>query len=412
MSPNQTSIPERLAAIPQPSRPVNWWKPLVILVCLCLLVAGAVAVWHFVHVSQQIGKLKDADPAVRQKAAESLGGSRSSRAIEPLIAAHQDTYPGVQGSAATALGEIKDPRAVEPLMAALRDAVKYGQPTKGPDDLYSINDQQRLRLDVAKQASDALGNLGAPALLDLMAAFRDKDLREYALSGLVKMGSPAVDALAAAMKDPDADVRWQAANALGDIKDTRAVEPLIEALQVKDLQWHAALSLGKIKDPRAVEPLIAALNDKDPEFREQVALSLGDIKDPRAVAPLIALLKAPPLKDPALMGPDSKVRNATAGALGNIGSPEAVNFLLTALREHNAEVIAGADNFFIRRGEPGSEDALIEAFDKTGDQYMAADFLNSGNQKLHDAASSWASRNNYQITYSPGSGSTSWGGKQ
>jgi HEAT repeat protein len=404
---SQPSIPERLAAMPQPSRPVKWWRPLVILVCFCLLVYGAIAVWHAVRVNQQVGKLKDAEPAIRQKAAEALGQSNSSRAVEPLIAALSDPDAGVEGNAATALGKIKDPRAVEPLMAALRDAVKFGQPTKDPDGTYSLTDQQRLRLAVADHAAEALGNLGAPALQDLMAAFRDKDLREYANSGLVKMGSPAVDALAAAMKDPDPDVRWNAANALGDIKDARAVEPLIEALQVKDLQFHAARSLGEIKDPRAVEPLIAALKNNDSEFREQAAQSLGLLKDPRAVEPLIAILK-----DPAHKDTDSHFRNTAADALGLIGSPEAVNFLLTALREHNTEIIAGADSFFIRRGEPGSEDALIEALNKSGDHYMAADFLNSGNEKLHGAAEDWASRNNYETTYMPGSGSASWGGKQ
>jgi HEAT repeat protein len=124
------------------------------------------------------------------------------------------------------------------------------------------------------------------------------------------------------------------------------------------------------------------------------------------------VLNAPALTDPALIDPDRKVRNAAANALGLIDSPEAVNFLLTALHEHNTEIIAGADNFFIRHGEPGSEDALIDALDKSGDQYMAADFLNSGNEKLHDAASAWASRNNYEVTYTPSSGSASWGGKQ
>jgi HEAT repeat protein len=194
---------------------------------------------------------------------------------------------------------------------------------------------------------------------------------------------------------------------LGDIKDPRAVEPLLEALQAKDLQFHAARSLGEIKDPRAVEPLIAALKDNDSEFREQAAQSLGLLKDPRAVEPLIAILK-----DPAHKDTDSHFRNTAADALGLIGSPEAVNFLLTALREHNTEIIAGADSFFIRRGEPGSEDALIEALNKSGDHYMAADFLNSGNEKLHGAAEDWASRNNYETTYMPGSGSASWGGKQ
>lgn len=412
MSPNRTLIPERLAAIPQPSRPRNRWKPLGILLCFCLLVAGAVFVWHFVRVSQQIGKLRDTDPAIRQKAAESLGQSGGSRAVEPLIAALSDSDFSVEGNAATALGKIKDPRAAEPLMAALRDAVKFAQPAKDPDGTYSLTDQQRLRLTVADHAAEALGNLGAPALEELMPAFKDKDLREYALPGLVKMGSPAVDALIAAMKDPDPDVRWNAANALGDIKDARAVEPLIAALQVKDLQWHAAYSLGKIKDPRAVEPLIAALKNNDPEFREQAAHSLGQLKDQRAIAPLIAVLNAPALTDPALIDADRKVRNAAANALGLIDSPEAVNFLLTALHQHNTAIIAGADNFYIRRGEPGSEDALIDALDKSGDQYMAADFLNSGNEKLHEAASTWASRNNYEVTYMPSSGSTSWGGKQ
>ena len=59
-----------------------------------------------------------------------------------------------------------------------------------------------------------------------------------------------------------------------------------------------------------------------------------------------------------------------------------------------------------------SDDRQLEALDKSGDHYMAEDFLNSGNQKLHEAASAWASRNNYEITYMPSSGSTSWGGKQ
>ncbi len=402
MSPNQTSIPERLAAIPPPSQPSKRWRILGVLVGLCLLLLGAVAVWHFVRVTQQIGKLKDADSAIRQKAAEALGRSKSSRAVEPLIAALHDTDSGVQGSAATALGEIKDPRAVQPLMAALRDAVKNSQPSRDSYGSYFLTDQQSHHQDVARQAGDALGNLGAPALEDLMAAFKDKDLNQYAASGLVQMGAPAVDALVAEVKNPDSVVRTDAARVLGDIKNPRAVDSLVGVLQVKDLQWYAALALGKIKDPRAVQPLIAALSDKDAEFREQVAFSLGDIKDPRADAALTAALK----------DPEPKVLHAAASALGQIADPQAVNVLLAALHQHNAEVIAGAGSFFIQRGEPGSEDALIEALDKSGDESLAVNMLNSGNQKLYDAANHWASTHNYIITYTPGGNSPSWGNKQ
>jgi HEAT repeat protein len=390
------------SVVARTSQPFKWWQSVGILIGFCLVVYGAFAVWSFVRVSSEAGKLKDADAAIRQKAAEALGRSESRRAVERLIAALDDPEPGVQGSAATALGEIKDPRAVQPLMAAVKAAVKYGEAKKGPDDVYSITEEQRQRLDVAQKAAEALGNLGVPALEVLMTAFKDKDLSGYASTALVKMGAPAVDALIAEVRDPHSAVSLGAVEALGKIKDARAVPPLIEALRVKDLQWNAAYALGEIKDPRAVEPLIAALQNKDAEFREEVALVLGEIKDPRADAALTAALK----------DPEPKVLHAAANALGQINDPQADNILLTALREHNAEVIAGADNFFIKRGEPGSEDALIEALNKAGDQYMAADFMNSGNQKLESSADAWASRNNYQITYMPGAKGTGWGGKQ
>ena len=365
MSPNQTSIPERLAPMPQPSQQFKWWKPVGVLVCLGLFVYGAVAVLHYVRATKEIGNLKDPVPAVRQQAAEALGQSGNSRAVEPLIALLADPETAVRTSAATALGEIKDPRALEPLLTAFKADVKNNN------------------YELAEIDAKAAGSLGTPALQPLLAALDDKDLEGSAGLGLVAMGAPAVEPLIALFNSPDPYRRQRIAD------------------------W-----LGEIKDPRAVDPLIAALSDSDSDVRKGAALSLGQIKDPRAVAPLIALLNSPAPKDPNLVGGDSGVRNSAAFALGKIDSPEAVNFLLTALREHNTVVIAGADNFYILRGEPGSEDALIDALDKSGDHFMAEDLLNSGNEKLHDAASSWASRNNYETTYMPSNGSTSWGGKQ
>jgi HEAT repeat protein len=109
----------------------------------------------------------------------------------------------------------------------------------------------------------------------------------------------------------DEYVRRYTARALGEIKDPRAVEPLIAAL--KDAEWivreAAAYALGEIKDPRAVEPLIAALKDENEYVRKAAAYALGEIKDPRAVEPLIAALK----------DKDSDVRKAAAEALDHLG---------------------------------------------------------------------------------------------
>ncbi len=61
------------------------------------------------------------------------------------------------------------------------------------------------------------------------------------------------------------------------INDTRAVEPLIQALKDNNsyVRCCAALALGEIKDKRAVEPLILALKDNNSYVREDAALALG-----------------------------------------------------------------------------------------------------------------------------------------
>jgi HEAT repeat protein len=66
-----------------------------------------------------------------------------------------------------------------------------------------------------------------------------------------------------------------------------------------------------IKDPRAVEPLIAALEDTDSSVRAKAASALGEIRDLRAVGALIAALK----------DTDSSVRAEAASALGKIKDP-------------------------------------------------------------------------------------------
>lgn len=79
-----------------------------------------------------------------------------------------------------------------------------------------------------------------------------------------------LSAWVADLKDPDAEVRFDAAIALGRIRPAakEAVGPLIEALRDKDndVRYAATIALGKIGAP-AVEPLIGVLRDQDPGLR-------------------------------------------------------------------------------------------------------------------------------------------------
>ncbi len=121
---------------------------------------------------------------------------------------------------------------------------------------------------------------------------------QYALE---KIGEPAVEPLIdALLRNNFLNIRSAAAAVLGEIKDSRAIEPLIAVLKSQDSQVKeeikvraaAAYALGAIKDIRAVEPLIAVLTiGRNLEVKVAAACSLGAIKDSRAVEPLIAFLK-------------------------------------------------------------------------------------------------------------------------
>ena len=88
-------------------------------------------------------------------------------------------------------------------------------------------------------------------------------------------------------------VRRDAAEALGQIGDARAVGPLIAALRddISSVRQAAAEALGQIGDTSAVEPLIAALRDASLGVRRAAADALGQIGDRRALEPLVAALR-------------------------------------------------------------------------------------------------------------------------
>nr|MDO8080755.1 HEAT repeat domain-containing protein [Candidatus Freyarchaeota archaeon] len=135
-----------------------------------------------------------------------------------------------------------------------------------------------------------------------------------------------VEGLIKALKDMNQSeyVREAAANALGDLKDLRAIKPLLEVL-LKDkyaiVISKTTKSLKKIGES-AVEPLIQALKDDSVGIRIRLVKILGEIGDKRAVEPLIAVLRN---------GGWSEQR-AAAKALGKIKNGQTVDILIQALR--------------------------------------------------------------------------------
>lgn len=98
------------------------------------------------------------------------------------------------------------------------------------------------------------------------------------------------EALLVLVNAPCERVRTVAIYTLGDIREPRAVEPLILALESPDpnLRRVAAHALGKIGRAEAVGPLAALVSDKkQPErVRCTAARALGHIEDMRAAQAL------------------------------------------------------------------------------------------------------------------------------
>jgi HEAT repeat protein len=87
------------------------------------------------------------------------------------------------------------------------------------------------------------------------------------------------------LHDNDSEVRLRAIQALGNLEEPLAMEPIIAALKDKndDVRHIAAAVLGQIGDSCAVNPLIQALGDKHNEVRYYAANSLGRIGNPKAL---------------------------------------------------------------------------------------------------------------------------------
>ena len=174
----------------------------------------------------------------------------------------------------------------------------------------------------------------------------------------VRIGRRAVEPLIELLKNQDFDVRCNAAMALGDIGDARAVPALIEGLEDNPMVFSA---LGKIGDARTVPLLLDGL--RQGRFRklvneECVMEALGDIGDARAVPLLIEALKDALLeKELAYFG---HIRTP-AEALGKIGDTRALPVLLDALKHQDWAARQVGAEALGKLGDDQAVPPLIEA---------------------------------------------------
>lgn len=190
---------------------------------------------------------------------------------------------------------------------------------KGLIKALSYDDDYTIRNN-AQKALEEIGDSRVIELLIVTLKHKYKYARSSAAESLGKIGgSIAVEPLINVVKDRNEDdyVCHSAAIALGDIGDKRAVEPLIYALKYRYDYTRGDIvnALRKIGDKRAVEPLILLLKDERHSYSastsSKIVCALGNFGDKRAVEPLLNVL--------FIRHNDNDVYSDTVKALEKIG---------------------------------------------------------------------------------------------
>lgn len=127
--------------------------------------------------------------------------------------------------------------------------------------LEDSNEPPELRSAVAL----GLGKLGEKSLAELKKYLADENpvIRYYVVQAVGMIGEKAIPLLLNALKDSDNEVFYSAADALGAIGDPAVpyLTKLLEEAKEEDVKCVAAWKLGEIKDTRAIPALINAVRN-------------------------------------------------------------------------------------------------------------------------------------------------------
>ncbi|MDP3791387.1 MAG: AAA family ATPase [Candidatus Omnitrophota bacterium] len=309
--------------------------------------------------------LGDDNKNTRRIAVKALAQSNNPEIIKPFIERLKDDDEEVVVTATRALGRLAAKDAVDPLVAIVKD--------------------ENIRGDKLKAATEALTQIGQPAVMPLLKIADDKTVgeraqiiitrigqgsvdslverlnhwnpseRKQAIELLAKIGKPAIPSLIQAFGSDAYSVREGALNALIQIRDTEAsVDLLINGLQNQnsDIRWRSAAALIEMPHQKAVGSLIQCLNDTSPKVRKTVAQALGFYSGLEAVQALMQHLQ----------DGDVFVRKAVVISLGRIGfgsqlRNEVTSAIIQKLDDTDWQVRAAAAKIII--ASPGVENALV-----------------------------------------------------
>jgi HEAT repeat protein len=222
--------------------------------------------------------LKRSDEIERIKSTQALADRESLASTEPLVSVIGDGSWRVRREAVIGLARHAEPEAIAGLLRLLKDE------------------------------------------------HRNLSILNSALQVLTLSNVDVISPLIGFLSEPDAELRSQAALALGEQHDARAVPGLLAAVNDVDanVQYHAIEALGKLRAIEAIDALTAMAESRDFFLAFPSLDALMRIGDSREAPRLVPLLQ------------DELLRGAATDALGLLGSETAVEPLIELLNKESA----------------------------------------------------------------------------
>ncbi|HZH34825.1 MAG TPA: HEAT repeat domain-containing protein, partial [Pyrinomonadaceae bacterium] len=267
----------------------------------------------------------------------------------------------------TTISPLKENETIRGLLVTIEDVTERVERERGLTEQLE-NSDENVRLQAAKAISDDAENLDEENAAPIINALGDKSwrVRRELVEGLSRRAAPeAIAALLRAMQAQHFD--FGILNSALQVLQATSVETtktLIEFLNGPDadLRMQAALALGEQKDRQAIPALLAALNDENANVRYHAIEALGKLKATDAVVPLLEIAEARDfflsfaalealrqIADESItervlsLSGDNFLREVAVETLGAVGDEEIVSPLIELLNEDKSAVAAVAN---------------------------------------------------------------------
>ncbi len=290
--------------------------------------------------------VSSSDPKQRAKAAKEAikSGPQGIERIKPLLS---DQDVNVRIEAVKAIVEIGSQHSLEPLVQALNDNDAEVQ-IRATDGLVNFYLPGYVKSGLSGTINRA-GNI-------IRSKFRTES-DDRVIDSWIDVRPEIVTALGKTLSDAsNADVRANAARALGILRGSGALDNLHDALRTKDsrIMFESLIALQKIRDPRSASSVSFLFRDPEDKVAVAALETAGLLRDRSAFSEIEAIYRR---------GPSMPVKRAALAAMAMLGDERGRSYFIEAFPDRDDQIRTAAAEGIARLKDPNQIANLNNCFD-------------------------------------------------